>query len=65
LEANESQNETHEHMQIIVEKGSDRFQSKHRRKDGTLFDVEVSIQLRKEEGGQCVCFLRDISERTG
>lgn len=63
LEANESPNETHEHMQKIVGKGSDRFESKHRRKDGTFFDVEISIQFRNEEGGQCVCFLRDISER--
>jgi len=63
LEANESPQETHAHMLKVVEKGSDRFESIHRRKDGTLFDVEISLQFRNEEGGQCVCFLRDISER--
>ena len=52
-----------EHMQKVILKGSDRFESKHRRKDGTIFDVEVSIQFRTEEGGQCVCFLRDITDR--
>jgi PAS domain S-box-containing protein len=52
-----------EHMQKVILKGSDRFESKHRRKDGSLFDIEVSIQFRPEEGGQCVCFLRDITER--
>ena len=49
-----------EHMQKVALRGSDRFESKHRRKDGTLFDVEVSIQFLPEKGGQCVCFLRDI-----
>ncbi|MBV5326807.1 MAG: response regulator, partial [Chlorobium sp.] len=57
LEAIESPQESHEHMQKVIEKGSDRFESKHRRKDGTLFDVELSLQFRNEEGGQCVCFL--------
>lgn len=51
-----------EHMQKVVMKGFDRFESRHRRKDGTVFDVEVSIQFRSEEGGQCVCFIRDITE---
>lgn len=62
LDANESLQAIHERMQHIIDKGSDRFESKHRRKDGTLFDVEISVQFRKEEGGQCVCFLRDISK---
>ena len=52
-----------DHMQKVISQGSDRFESKHRRKDGTVFQVEVSIQFRPEEGGQCVCFLRDITER--
>jgi len=51
-----------EHMQKVISLGSDRFESKHRRKDGTIFQVEVSIQYRSEEGGQCVCFFRDITE---
>ncbi len=51
-----------EHMQKVILKGSDRFESRHRRKDGTIFEVEISIQFRPEEGGQCVCFLRDITE---
>ncbi|MBI9084464.1 MAG: PAS domain S-box protein [Desulfobacterales bacterium] len=52
-----------EHMQKVIFQGSDRFESKHRRKDGAVFEVEVSIQFRPEEGGQCVCFLRDITDR--
>jgi len=52
-----------EHIQKIISQGSDRFESKHRRKDGSVFEVEVSVQFRSEEGGQCVCFLRDITDR--
>jgi len=52
-----------EHMQKVILTGSDRFESKHRRKDGTTFDVEVGVQFHPEEEGHCVCFLRDISER--
>lgn len=52
-----------EHMKLVVTKGSDRFETRHRRKDGSVFDVEVSIQFPPEDGGQCVCFLRDITDR--
>ncbi len=51
------------HIQNIISSGSDRFQSKHRRKDGTLFDVEVSVQLRPELNGLGICFLRDITDQ--
>ena len=63
LEANEDSGAVKEHMQKLIEKGRDRFESRHRRKDGTVFDVEVSIQFRPEEGGQCICFIRDITEQ--
>jgi PAS domain S-box-containing protein len=55
--------ETPSQLAKIVEKGQDRFESKHRRKDGSIFDVEISMQYRPNDGGQIVVFLRDISER--
>jgi len=63
LEANESPEMAEIHMKKFAAQGSDRFESRHRRKDGTVFDVEVSSQFRAEEGGRCVCFLRDITGR--
>ena len=39
------------------------FETRHRRKDGSYFDVEASVQYRATDGGQLVTFLRDISER--
>ncbi|SLM28758.1 PAS/PAC sensor hybrid histidine kinase (fragment) [Desulfamplus magnetovallimortis] len=62
LDINKTKEQIAERVQKIILKGSDRFESRHRRKDGTLFDVEVSIQFRQEDGGQLVCFLRDITE---
>ena len=63
LEAAESLTETAGHMQKVVSLGEDRFESRHRRKDGSLFDVEVSVQYRPADGGQVVAFLRDITDR--
>lgn len=50
------------HVRRAVEDGSARFEVRHRRKDGSLFDLEVSIQHRPQQGGQFVAFLRDITE---
>ena len=47
----------------FAELGPQRFESVHRRKDGSLFDVEVSAQYQPIAGGQTVVFVRDITER--
>jgi PAS domain S-box-containing protein len=63
LEATESAADTAARIQRIVAQGEDRFESWHRRKDGSVFDVEVSVQFRALNGGQLMAFLRDISAR--
>lgn len=63
IEAVESANETASHIKRIKEVGEDRFESRHRHKNGTTFDVEISAQYRFIEGGQIVVFLRDITEQ--
>jgi PAS domain S-box-containing protein len=52
-----------ERMQKVIEHGEDRFESRHIRKDGTLVDLEVSVQYHPVDGGQFVSFLHDITER--
>jgi len=61
LETPESAANTAARMRRIAEQGSGRFDSQHRRKDGSVFDVEVSVQYQRVDGGRFVCFLRDIT----
>ncbi len=64
LEALESPDEVAARTRRIIENGSDRFFSSHRRKNGSIFDVEASIQYRPgEDGGEFAVFLRDVTEQ--
>jgi len=63
LESKEATEETAAHMRQIVLKGEDRFETRHHRKDGSVYDVEVSVQYRPVNGGRFVAFLQDITER--
>lgn len=49
-------------IQLVLTLGKNRFESRHRRKDGGLIDVEVSIQYRPSEG-VIVAFHHDITQR--
>lgn len=63
LEAKEMQADTARHIQRVLTNGEDRFETLHRRKDGNLFDVEISVKYQTAENGRLVVFLRDITER--
>ena len=63
LEAEDAADNSANHMQEIIVSREDRFESRHRRKDGSIFDVEISVQYRPDGGGRYVAFLRDITER--
>ncbi len=63
LEAAETTAETSVRIMKIMAEGEDRFESRHRCKDGRILDVEVSVKYQAIEGGQFVCFFRDITER--
>jgi len=51
------------HMQRIMAQGEDRFETCHRRKDGSVLDLEVSVQWKPVDGGRMVAFHRDITKR--
>ncbi len=63
LETIETADGTVSHIQKIMAQGKDRFESRHRRKDGSVFDVEVSVQYRPTDGGRLVSFLRDLTDQ--
>ncbi len=64
LEASETPAQTAEHIQRITEHGFDRFETRHRRKDGEEIDIDASVYFRaSQEGGHFFVFLRDISAR--
>ena len=63
IEALENPDAIAAHIDHIINSGSDLFESKHRRKDGSLFDVEISATWLDMYGGIFVCYTRDITDR--
>ncbi|HEY5975661.1 MAG TPA: PAS domain S-box protein [Geobacteraceae bacterium] len=62
LDAVETAEETRQHIARMIATGADRFESRHRRKDGSMIDVEVSVTFLPEHD----CFFgfqRDITAR--
>ncbi|MCW8799602.1 MAG: PAS domain-containing protein [Desulfobacter sp.] len=50
-------------VEKILELGKDRFESLLRRKDGSLIDVELSVQYSERDGGCLIAFVRDITKQ--
>jgi PAS domain S-box-containing protein len=63
LEVTETAEDVAAHIQKVITQGEDRFESRHRRKDGSLFDVESSVQFQSFDHGRLVVFLDDITKR--
>jgi diguanylate cyclase (GGDEF)-like protein/PAS domain S-box-containing protein len=60
IDAVETPSETQAHIEKVLERGFDIFETRHRRKDGSVFDVEMSVS---HIGHELVCFGRDITSR--
>ncbi|MEI7673434.1 MAG: PAS domain S-box protein, partial [Deltaproteobacteria bacterium] len=63
LEARETQNNTASHIEKILTTGEDFFETRHRHRDGTIFDVEISVRCLPAQGGLFVGFIRDVTGR--
>lgn len=63
IEVAASPNQLFDRLRSVKEAGIGRFQSSYRRKDGMLFDVEISAQYVKEPDGRYFIFVRDVTER--
>ncbi len=64
LEAVESPRETSDHLRKLIESGGhDRFESRHRRKDGSILDVDITALYFDRVLGRIAIFTRDITQR--
>jgi PAS domain S-box-containing protein len=63
IDSIEEPEETKARISWIIKHGSKIFETKHRRKDGSVFDVEISVNYLELDEGKLVCFCRDITER--
>ncbi len=62
LEAVERPEDVRQHIEKIQSQGHDRFETRHRRKDGREIDIEISVTLMPEKQWLFV-FCRDITRR--
>jgi diguanylate cyclase (GGDEF)-like protein/PAS domain S-box-containing protein len=63
LEAMLNPYEVSDRIQRIFKQGHAQFETMHRRKNGSLWHVEVSTTYSNYLGGQIFAFMRDITER--
>jgi PAS domain S-box-containing protein len=59
----ESVGETTMRLQLGRVRGGSRYETKHRRRDGTTMDVEVSVGLLDKPSGASIVLIRDVSRR--
>jgi len=63
LDADESQRETANRIERILKNKSELFETRHRRKDRSVFNVEISVSHLQGEAEGFICFCRDITDR--
>ena len=63
LDAVDQATDIADHINHIIQHGQDEFETRHRRKDGTLFTVDIKVQYQPMGTGCFAVFLRDITER--
>ena len=65
IEAVENEEDVAAHIAHVVEQGRDRFDTRHKRKDGTEIDVELQVVSRTTEDGsyEFYAYVHDIAQR--
>ncbi|MBI5374719.1 MAG: PAS domain S-box protein [Candidatus Schekmanbacteria bacterium] len=63
IDSIESPEETADHIRKIKSDGNSLFQTRHRKKDGAEWDVEVNVIYWPAIGNRLFCFFRDITDR--
>ena len=64
LDKMETTQELATHIKRVLKNRSELFETRHKRKDGSLFSVEISVMCMESYNKiVMVCFCRDITER--
>lgn len=63
LEANETPEQIALHVREMIRHGSDRFETRYRRKDGQIVALDLSVNYVPEQGGRFYAFAQDITEQ--
>ncbi len=63
LEATHDQEQIARNIKTLLQGIPLRFETRHRRKDGSEFDAEISAQYLEARGGVILAFIRDITLR--
>lgn len=63
LEADRISAVTAAHFEKAIAQGEDRFEARYRRKDGSDWDVDISLQYKPSDVGCFVVFMHDITKR--
>lgn len=63
IEVMQDEDEIKANIAAIIEKGHKRFETKHRHKDESVIDVEVSASYFDIDGGTFFALVRDVSHR--
>ncbi|MBE0618094.1 MAG: PAS domain S-box protein, partial [Proteobacteria bacterium] len=63
LDADESREETAARVATAIREGNDLFETRHRAKDGTPWQVEVNTSYWPIAGGRFFSFVRDLNRR--
>ena len=63
LHPNPSDPKIGERISRTMKEGAGRFETHHKRKDGRVIEVEVSVQFSDIAGGRMISFVREITER--
>lgn len=63
IDALVTREEARHRIQQIIREGSLSYATQHRRKDGNLRDVELSVSYLPHKGGRFVCFIKDITAK--
>ena len=63
LEAQENPEQVARHIATLMAQGNDLFETRHRARDGTVWQVEVNTSYSPLNGGRIFVFLRDLQHR--